>query len=257
MAGGPCGEGSCVRVDDVRFLLSGDCALLVSFGKEISLQVNRKVQMLEQEIEARPITGVVECAPTYNALTVYYRPEQVDINLLKKQLTDRIFTMRNVPEQKKIIKEIPVLYGTELGPDLSYCAKLEKIDEKELIRRHSDHGYYVYMLGFAPGHPYMARFKEAFSFKRREQPRVSIPARSVVVQQNLSDFIPFEQPCGWNIIGSTPLELYDERKENPFLLEAGDWVKHIPVTQKEYDLIRKDVSCGTYKVKMYRKKDEI
>ena len=107
------------------------------------------------------------------------------------------------------------------------------------------------MLGFAPGHPYMARFYEPFGFKRRESPRVKIPARSIVVQQNLSDFIPFEQPCGWNIIGSTPLDICNFDNEDPFLVHAGDWVKHVPVTKSEYDKIRRDVEKGTYKVKTY------
>ena len=122
---------------------------------------------------------------------------------------------------------------------------------EEIIRKHSQHEYYVYMLGFAPGHPYMARFDEPFGFKRRESPRVKIPARSIVVQQNLSDFIPFEQPCGWNIIGSTPLDICNFDNEDPFLVHAGDWVKHVPVTKSEYDKIRRDVEKGTYKVKTY------
>ena len=109
------------------------------------------------------------------------------------------------------------------------------------------------MLGFAPGHPYMARFEEPFHFKRREVPRVSIPARSIVVQLNLSDLIPFEQPCGWNIIGSTPLDICNFSKENPFLLQAGDWVRHVPVDEREYQRIRREVEKGTYQVKTYEK----
>ena len=101
----------------------------------------------------------------------------------------------------------------------------------------------------------MARFEEPYSFKRRESPRVKIPARSVVVQLNLSDLIPFEQPCGWNIIGMTPLEICDFKKEDPFLVHAGDWVKYVPVTQTEYDKIRRDVKNGTYHVKTYTPKE--
>lgn len=149
------------------------------------------------------------------------------------------------------MKEIPILYGGETGPDLEYCARLEHISTEEIIRKHSEHEYYVYMLGFAPGHPYMARFEEPYSFKRRESPRVKIPARSVVVQLNLSDLIPFEQPCGWNIIGSTPLDICNFKKEEPFLLSAGDWVRHVPVTKEEYGRIRRDVENGTYQVKTY------
>lgn len=128
----------------------------------------------------------------------------------------------------------------------------KKTTVDEIIRKHSQHDYYVYMLGFAPGHPYSARFEEPFSFKRRETARINIPARSVVVQQNLSGLIPFDQPCGWNIIGSTPLTICDYKKEDPFLVHAGEWVRYIPVTQKEYDEIRKADEAGTYKVNVIR-----
>lgn len=236
---------------DVKFLIAGDKAVSVEFGKVICLETNEKVRMLEEKLKESPIEGVVEVVPTYCSLIVHYRPEVVLYDELVQALKERLENMHSVQKKKKIVKEIPILYGGETGPDLEYCAQLEQTSVEEIIRKHSEHEYYVYMLGFAPGHPYMARFEEPYSFKRRESPRVKIPARSVVVQLNLSDLIPFEQPCGWNIIGSTPLDICNFEKEEPFLLSAGDWVRHVPVTKDEYDRIRRDVENGTYKVKIY------
>lgn len=236
---------------DVKFLIAGDKAVSVEFGKVICLETNEKVRMLEEKLKESPIEGVVEVVPTYCSLIVHYRPEVVLYDELVQALKERLENMHSVQKKKKIVKEIPILYGGETGPDLEYCAQLEQTSVEEIIRKHSEHEYYVYMLGFAPGHPYMARFEEPYSFKRRELPRVKIPARSVVVQLNLSDLIPFEQPCGWNIIGSTPLDICNFEKEEPFLLSAGDWVRHVPVTKDEYDRIRRDVENGTYKVKIY------
>lgn len=236
---------------DVRFLIAGDRAVSVEFGKVICLETNEKVRMLEEKRKESPIDGVVEVVPTYCSLIVHYRPEVILYDELIQALKERLENMHSVQKKKKIVKEIPILYGGETGPDLEYCAQLEQTSTEEIIRKHSEHEYYVYMLGFAPGHPYMARFKEPYSFKRRESPRVKIPARSVVVQLNLSDLIPFEQPCGWNIIGSTPLDICNFDKEDPFLLSAGDWVRHVPVTKEEYDRIRRDVENGTYQVKTY------
>lgn len=236
---------------DVKFLIAGDRAVSVEFGKEICLEINEKVRMLEEELKDNPIDGVIEVVPTYCALIVHYHPKVVCYGDLVEALKVRLGSMSSLETKKKIVKEVPIFYGGETGPDLEYCAQLEQISVEELIRRHSEHEYYVYMLGFAPGHPYMARFEEPFSFKRREEPRVKIPARSVVVQQNLSDLIPFEQPCGWNIIGSTPLDICNYDKEEPFLLNAGEWVKHVPITKAEYDQIRRDVEKGTYQVKTY------
>ena len=236
---------------DVRFLIAGDRAVSVEFGKVICLEANEKVRMLEEKLKESPIDGVVEVVPTYCSLIVHYRPEVVLYDELIQALQERLDNMHSVQAKKKIVKEIPILYGGETGPDLEYCAQLEQTSTEEIIRKHSEHEYYVYMLGFAPGHPYMARFEEPYNFKRRESPRVKIPARSVVVQLNLSDLIPFEQPCGWNIIGSTPLDICNFKKEDPFLLSAGDWVRHVPVTKEEYDRIRRDVENGTYQVKTY------
>ena len=92
-----------------------------------------------------------------------------------------------------------------------------------------------------------------FSFKRRPTPRVKIPAGSIVVQLGLSDIIPFDQPCGWNIIGTTPVPAYDPRKENPFLLQAGQWMRHVPISREEFAAIRRQVEAGTYVPKTCRK----
>ncbi len=238
---------------DVRFLIAGDKAVSVEFGSEISLEINSKVRMLQQELNQNPIAGVTETVPTYSSLIVHYRPEILRYEELVEILKERIGCMGSVAAGKQIVKEIPILYGGELGPDLEECAAFENVSTEELIRMHSEHEYYVYMLGFAPGHPYMARFEEPYHFKRRESPRVRIPARSIVVQLNLSDLIPFDQPCGWNIIGSTPLDICNYSKEDPFLVHAGDWVKHVPITEREYQQIRREVEQGTYKCKTYEK----
>ena len=131
--------------------------------------------------------------------------------------------------------------------------KLAGFTLEEIVRIHSQSDYYVYMLGFAPGHPYGARMENPFSFKRRPTPRVKIPAGSIVVQLGLSDIIPFDQPCGWNIIGTTPVPAYDPRKENPFLLQAGQWMRHVPISREEFAAIRRQVEAGTYVPKTCRK----
>ena len=235
---------------DVKILMSGDQAVSVQMGDEISLEVNRKVLMLHEELKKKPVEGIREMVPTYASLMIHYRPEVIGLDKLMDEIYQRVDSMQGIAETKKIIREVPILYGGETGPDLELCAQLENTTVEEIIRKHSSHDYYVYMLGFAPGHPYSARFEEPFSFKRRDTARVKIPAGSVVVQLNLSNLIPFEQPCGWNIIGSTPLTICDYKKEDPFLVHAGEWIRYIPVSQKEYDQIKRADEAGTYQVKV-------
>ncbi|MDO5348671.1 MAG: carboxyltransferase domain-containing protein, partial [Lachnospiraceae bacterium] len=105
----------------------------------------------------------------------------------------------------------------------------------------------------APGHAYMARFEEPFHFKRRDTPRVRIAGGAIVVQLNLSNLIPFDQPCGWNIIGGTPLTICDYSKDDPFLVHAGDWIRYVPISLQEYKTIQEDVRKGTYRLKTYTK----
>lgn len=235
---------------DVKILMSGDQAVSVQMGDEISLEVNRKVLMLHEELKKKPVEGIREMVPTYASLMIHYRPEVIGLDKLMDEIYQRMDSMQGIAETKKIIREVPILYGGETGPDLELCAQLENTTVEEIIRKHSSHDYYVYMLGFAPGHPYSARFEEPFSFKRRDTARVKIPAGSVVVQLNLSNLIPFEQPCGWNIIGSTPLTICDYKKEDPFLVHAGEWIRYIPVNKKEYDQIKRADEAGIYKVKV-------
>jgi KipI family sensor histidine kinase inhibitor len=214
--------------------------------------VNQKVLALQAELTEHPIEGITEMVPTYASLMIHYSPEKIRRNQLEDEVRQRFGNLKTIERTGKVIREIPILYGGELGPDLELCAQLEHTTTEEIIRKHSQHDYYVYMLGFAPGHPYSARFEEPFSFKRRETARINIPARSVVVQQNLSDLIPFDQPCGWNIIGSTPLTICDYKKADPFLVHAGEWIRYIPITQKEYERIRREDMAGTYHVNIVR-----
>lgn len=222
---------------EAKFLISGDSAVSVQMGSEISLEVNQLVRMLFLDLTNDPVEGIVEMVPTYASLMIHYRPEKIQYSRLKEEIEGRLGSIKQVEEGSRIVKEIPICYGGELGPDLEDCAAVENVSSKEFIRMHSEHEYYTYMLGFAPGHAYMARFEEPFHFKRRETPRVRIPGQSIVVQLNLSNLIPFDQPCGWNIIGATPLTICDYTKKDPFLVHAGEWVRYVPVGRREYEKI--------------------
>ncbi|MGN1267396.1 MAG: allophanate hydrolase subunit 1 [Dorea sp.] len=239
---------------EAKFLIVGDSAVSVQMGSEISLEVNEKVRMLFKNLTEKPLEGIVEMVPTYSALMIHYRPEKIAFDSLKKEIEKRLEESTKAEAISQIVKEIPICYDEEFAPDLKDCAAFEDVSVKEFIRMHSEHEYYAYMLGFAPGHAYKARFEEPFHFKRRETPRVRIPGGSIVAQLNLSNFIPFPQPCGWNIVGGTPLTICDYNREDPFLVHAGEWVKYMPVTRREYDKIKADAQRGRYRVKTYIKK---
>ncbi len=237
----------------IRFLLAGDTAVSIQFGQEISMEISLQVRALQYNLESMPIDGIMEVVPTYSSLMIHYLPEIISYKELKTELELRIASLNTIEMPMEKVTEIPIVYGGTYGHDLEECAKLEGMSVEELIKIHSGSEYYVYMLGFAPGHPYMARFERPFSFKRRESPRVKIPGGSVVAAQNLSNLIPFDQPCGWNILGATPVVICDYQREQPFLVNAGQWVRFIPITEEEYVKIKQQVEQGTYHCKTYEK----
>lgn len=238
---------------EVIIRYAGDRAILAEFENEISMETNSKVRSLKFTLEQNPFPGMKELIPTYRALLVQYDPRVIKAAAVIEWIQDCMGRMSKVSLPKAIVTEIPVIYDKEFAEDIEEIAKIEKKSVKEIIKIHSQSDYFVYMLGFAPGHPYAARFENPFSFKRRETPRVRIPGGSIVVQLALSDIIPFEQPCGWNIIGRTPVLACDYRKKNPFLLQAGQWMRHIPIEKEEYFDILKQVKLGTYVCKTYEK----
>lgn len=231
----------------------GDCALSIDFANEISLATNRNVCALKLALEARSIYGIRELIPTYRSLLILYDPLLVPWQAIQAAVDACVSNPGKVQAEKAILTEIPVLYEGEYAMDLEDIAKAENKTVEEVIRIHSGSDYYVYMLGFSPGHPYTARFENPFSFGRRSSPRIRIPGGCVVVQREQSNITPFEQPCGWNVIGSTPLRMCDYRHENPFLLKAGQWVRYVPIDRAEFMEIKRQVELDCYTCKTREK----
>lgn len=239
-------------MEKVRICAAGDKAVSVVFGSVISKEINGRVRALKNALLSLKVDGITEMVITYAALAVHFEPaltRRKDLIAKIEEVLPGILAAEIEAGQAKEnpahgcgeagqVKEIPVLYGGEAGPDLSDCAAKEGKTEEEIIRIHTSHEHYIYMLGFSPGHPYSARDEEPFSFGRRETPRVRIPERSVVVQRNLTNITPFSQPCGWQVIGSTPLDITDYGRNEPFLFEAGDRIKFKAIDRAEYDRIR-------------------
>lgn len=240
-------------MQDVAIKQAGDSAVLVEFENEIGIETNAKVRSLMFSLERRPFAGMRELTPAYRSLLIQYDPCAVKSGAVREFVGQSLANLRSVTLPKPVITEIPVIYDPEFAPDIEEIARIEDKTVEEVIRIHSGSDYFVYMLGFAPGHPYTARFENPFSFKRRESPRVRIDGGSVVVQLALSNIIPFDQPCGWNIIGTTPVLVCDYRREKPFLLKAGQWIRHIPIGRDEYFDIKRRVELSEYVCRTYEK----
>lgn len=142
--------------------------------------------------------------------------------------------------------EIPTVYGDKWGPDLEDVAKYNGLTPEEVISIHSNADYLVYFLGFTPGFPFLGGMSEKIATPRLPTPRISIPAGSVGIANNQTGLYPTESPGGWRLIGRTPLRFYDPSWEQPFLLQAGDYVRFVPIDEEEYLAIEAEVKENRY-----------
>lgn len=239
----------------MRYLHAGETGLVVEFGNEISPDINNKIKQLVDFFDCRKDIGIIEILPTYRSLLISYNPLEISFGNLK-EIIELAFKNSETNESKSFsreIVEIPVFYGGELGPDLDFVANYNQLSSEEVVKIHSSEEYLIYMIGFTPGFPYVGGMSEKIATPRLQTPRTKIPAGSVGIAANQTGIYPVESPGGWQLIGRTPLQLFDYRKENPFLLDAGHYLSFKPIDQSEFNKISEEVLKGTYQVVRLRK----
>ena len=215
-----------------QYRIMGDRALLVELGDKIDVEVNNKVRELFVALKADPLEGIVETIPSYRSLLLIFDPLKTTLSVLQDRVHHllEILDPSQLPKPRKV--EIPVVYGSEYGPDLEWIAGYHGIAPDEVIRLHTAHTYHVYMIGFMPGFPYMGELPKALIMPRRETPRTVVPRGSVALAQGQTGIYSTQSPGGWQIIGRTPLTLFDPGKWPPALLEMGDRVKFFAIDEE-------------------------
>lgn len=216
------------------FRLMGDRGFLLEFGDEISSEVNEKVRRMTLAIQAESIEGIIEIVPTYRSLLILHNPLILSFVDLKKRLERIEKGLQQTPFPEPKLTRIPALYGGSYGPDLEEVAKYHQISPEEVIQLHCSKPYFIYMIGFMPGFPYMGELPEALITPRLKTPRLSVPAGSVAIAQRQTGIYPMESPGGWQIIGRTPVKLFNPEREPPALLQMGDHVQFFPISEKEF-----------------------
>jgi KipI family sensor histidine kinase inhibitor len=211
----------------------GDRGLLVELGDEISRQINQKVRALFIGLAGRDLKGIRELVPGYRSLMVVYDPLISSLSSMKSQIVDIWNSVDDAQLPSPRIVEIPVAYGDEFGPDLEWVAHYLKMTPEKVIRLHTQPTYQVYMIGFMPGYPYMGEVVDSLVTPRRETPRTHVMQGSVGIAQKQTGIYPVTSPGGWQIIGRTPIRLFDPQKNPPSFLEMGDRVKFYAITARE------------------------
>lgn len=232
---------------------AGESCLVVDFGDIISLEINGQVQALKSYLASREIPGIIELMPTYRSLAVYFDPVLSDLSRIKSSISDGLSSFGDSVSVGTKEAVIPVCYGGEHGPDLPSVAEHHRITDEEVIARHSGKSCYCYMLGFTPGFSYLGGMDEYIATPRLKTPREKIPAGSVGIAGSQTGIYPIDSPGGWQLIGRTPLTLYDPSKDPATLLEAGLWVRFRPIDQDEYDQIQSQVRQDSYSLEIIDK----
>jgi inhibitor of KinA len=232
-----------------KYIPSGDSSVIVKAGREISADINRTVRKLLVRIENENIEGLIDLIPSYTELMICYDPSVICI----KKLLDTLRSFENNVEDMELpdssIIQIPVLYGGAWGPDLQEVARLNNLSAEEVIKIHISVKYLVYMLGFTPGFCYLGGLDLRIATPRKETPRINIPAGAVGIADKQTGIYPVESPGGWQLIGNSPLRLFDPFKKPEFLINAGDYIHFYPVDEDQYKNIQAEVKEGIYQVK--------
>jgi inhibitor of KinA len=222
----------------------GENALTIDFGNIISAELNDLVLSLADYINKNLFPGFIETVPAYSSLTVFYDLIQVRLNYPNFSTAYSAvenyveLALENLEKNSKFesrVIEIPVCYdGEEFAPDLRFVAENAQLTTQEVIKIHTSKTYRVYMLGFLPAFAYMGEVNERIAAPRRQTPRTKIAAGSVGIAGKQTGIYPLESPGGWQIIGATPLKMFQPLENKVSYLQTGDSVSFYQISKKEF-----------------------
>ncbi len=220
----------------------GDCGVICDFGNQVNREINSQVinlfHFMKLQIEEKKLVGLLNLAPSYNKLIINFDLKKTN----SKKIIDFIekidlskFNFKNDNKEW----EIPICY--DLSLDLENLSKNLKLDKEEIINIHLSTNFFIYMIGFIPGHPFMGDLDEKLYTSRLKTPRVKLSPGCVGIVEKFCNIYPFQSPGGWNIIGKTPTKLFDTKNnERPCLLSPGDGLKFKLISKEEFESLENE-----------------
>ena len=232
----------------------GDSAANVEFGTEISDAINDRVYEFVERVLRTDWSWLREVVPTYRSLLVFYDGFEVDYSAVESELLKLVDAAAGAgtagQDRVTRVYELPTAYGGEYGPDVAHVAEHAGLSESEVIELHSSVAYRVYMIGFSPGFPYLGGMSPRIATPRLATPRTRVPAGSVGIAETQTGVYPTASPGGWQLIGRTPVGLFDAATDPPSLLQPGHFVKFVPVDPVQFAEVEAAVEAGEYSMQV-------
>ncbi len=211
----------------------GDSALYCDFGNEINRETNSHVIKYFKNLQKLNLKGVTNITPSYNKLIISYDLSIINFQDLKEKIKD-LKLKETETKESKIIK-IPICLDEEFSLDLNRLSEKLKIEKDNIIHSFLNKEYFCYMTGFIAGMPFLGDIDSKIRFQRLETPRVKVPKGSVGITEQFCNIYTFESPGGWNVIGNTPIKVFDKFNErNPTIINSGDRVTFYKINKDEY-----------------------
>lgn len=227
-----------------KFTDLSETAIAIEWGNSMDENIHQQVSGLDHLLHQKPFPGFIETVPAYTTLTIYYQLETIAAEHASPFLFIKNYVEKLMGEEsgdtapEKNVVSIPVCYDDAFGYDLEYVANANEILKETVITLHQQTSYKVYMMGFLPGFAYMGAVNMAIATPRKPTPRAKVEEGSVGIAGKQTGIYPLPSPGGWQIIGRTPLCLFDPKKTGPFLLKSGDTVKFYAITKEEFYTIK-------------------
>ncbi len=211
----------------------GDAALYCDFGDQINIETNLHVIKYFKNLQKLNLKGITNITPSYNKLIISFDLSIINYENLKKKIKNLNF--KEIEKNKSKIIKIPICIDNEFSLDLNRLSKKLKIEKDKIIQSFINKEYFCYMTGFIAGMPFLGDINSNIRLERLETPRVKVPKGSVGITEQFCNIYTFESPGGWNIIGNTPIKIFDKsNEENPIKINPGDRVIFCEINKDEY-----------------------
>ena len=234
--------------EEFKIYALSEQAVTLVFGDEINETTASKISNFNRLLNSKPFAGFTGSVPAYTTLSIFYDlllvissdlPGQNGFEKVSDYLKSLVSKNQKDVAAVPDLITLPVFYGAAFGPDLEEVSGMTGFSAEEVIDLHCSATYKVYMIGFVPGFAYLGGMDERLASPRKLKPRASVPAGSVGIAGKQTGIYPFETPGGWQIIGQTPLKMFDANRSQPSVLKAGDEVKFRSVSMQEFNDLRR------------------